>query len=187
MNKIYIVSLPRTGTTSISKFLEDVGFKCKHVPSVYYNLINSDYERFSDTPCFDPSFISEICYKEARRHKFIYIERNIEDWLLSIEQSKLSTLYTDMIMNETLNDISYMDKRTYGNVFGYDGSYSREKFRQKFLEHKSNIETLLKNEQLFKYKIGDDTKELLNLLNVSKKYYNMGFPHENKSTIFQNI
>ena len=62
MTKIFVVSLPRTGTSSIATLLNNVAIKCKHVPSNYYNHLKDEYDAFADTPCFVPIVIL-IIYK----------------------------------------------------------------------------------------------------------------------------
>ncbi len=185
MTKIFVVSLPRTGTSSISTLFNNVDIKCKHVPSNYYNHLKDEYDAFADTPCFDPNFIAEVCYNEPNTHKFIYICRPVYDWMNSIEKSNLHIYYKDMVDNCVLNGESFMDKKTWGNVFGYDGIYLKTKFRNKFFEHRKNIDNLLRNEKIFYYNIGTDVQGLLTFLNVNVSLYpNIKFPHENKATLF---
>jgi hypothetical protein len=103
---------------------------------------------------------------------------------LSIEKSKLDVFYKEMVSNENLNDVSFLDKKSYGNVFGYDGIYNKNKFATRFREHSASVELLLKNEHFFKYPLGADTSELLEFVGADPKYRDIKFPHENKAKIF---
>lgn len=79
MQKVFIVSLPRTGTTSICLLFLDHGFKVAHT-AFTQDAIDAA-EVVADTPVF-VDFIQ--LYNQYPRAKFIYLERPREDWLSSI-------------------------------------------------------------------------------------------------------
>ncbi|OZY85741.1 sulfotransferase family protein [Cellvibrio mixtus] len=80
MNKLFIIGLPRTGTTSISVALLDCGFKVAH--TAYTKRAFELADVVSDAPCF-------CDYKELDqlfpRSKFVYLERSLEHWVPSMQ------------------------------------------------------------------------------------------------------
>ena len=92
MNKLFIIGLPRTGTTSVSVALLDSGFKVAH--TAFTQRTFELAEVFSDTPCY-------CDYRQLDRlfpnSKFVYLDRDIELWIPSVQmlltkmQNNLST------------------------------------------------------------------------------------------------
>lgn len=80
MNKIFIIGLPRTGTTSISVALLDYGFKVAH--TAYTKRAFELADVISDAPCFAD-------YKELDRlfpnSKFVYLDRTLANWVPSMQ------------------------------------------------------------------------------------------------------
>lgn len=80
MNKIFIIGLPRTGTTSISVALLDYGFKVAH--TAYTKRAFELADVVSDAPCF-------CDYKELDQlfpgSKFVYLDRALERWVPSMQ------------------------------------------------------------------------------------------------------
>jgi hypothetical protein len=80
MNKIFIIGLPRTGTTSISVALLDYGFKVAH--TAYTKRAFELADVISDAPCF-------CDYKELDQlfphSKFVYLDRALERWVPSMQ------------------------------------------------------------------------------------------------------
>lgn len=80
MSKIFIIGLPRTGTTSISVALLDYGFKVAH--TAYTKRAFELADVISDAPCFTD-------YKELDQlfpgSKFVYLDRSLEKWIPSIQ------------------------------------------------------------------------------------------------------
>jgi hypothetical protein len=80
MNKLFIIGLPRTGTTSISVALLDYGFKVAH--TAYTKRAFELADVISDAPCF-------CDYKELDQlfpnSKFVYLDRPLERWVPSMQ------------------------------------------------------------------------------------------------------
>jgi len=80
MSKIFIIGLPRTGTTSISVAFLEAGFKVAH--TAYTQAAFELAEVISDAPCFadfkqlDNLFPGSV---------FIYLHRDLSQWLPSIQ------------------------------------------------------------------------------------------------------
>jgi hypothetical protein len=80
MNKIFIIGLPRTGTTSISVALLSYGFKVAH--TAYTKRAFELADAISDAPCF-------CDYKELDKlfpnSKFVYLDRALTTWVPSMQ------------------------------------------------------------------------------------------------------
>ena len=79
--KVFIISLPKTGTTSVCSALEILNFSSIHYPKTFAEI--EQYDSAGD------SFVA-INYKELDRlypdAKFIYVKRQLDDWLASLER-----------------------------------------------------------------------------------------------------
>ncbi len=80
MNKVFIVGLPRTGTTSISAALLDLNFKVAHTGFTIETFSQADV--FSDTPCYCDYRQLDTLFPGS---KFVYLDRDIELWIPSIQ------------------------------------------------------------------------------------------------------
>lgn len=81
MTKVFIVSLPRTGTTSTCVFLLNQGYRVAHTAFSANTFEQADV--IADTPVFAD-------YKELLEQypsaKLIYLQRPLSDWLKSIKR-----------------------------------------------------------------------------------------------------
>ena len=91
--KIFAIGLSRTGTTSLTKAIELLGYKCKHFPRYDYTsgnveILNSElqnYDFLSDTPvALDYKRVDKLC----KNSKFIYTIRDIDEWIISCKKFK---------------------------------------------------------------------------------------------------
>ncbi len=81
MTKIFIISLPRTGTTSACIYLLDQGFTVAH--TAFNEAVFEQADVVADTPIFCDYPLLLTRYPNA---KFIYLERPLEHWLPSIRR-----------------------------------------------------------------------------------------------------
>ncbi|CAM4000389.1 sulfotransferase family protein [Pseudoalteromonas byunsanensis] len=81
MSKVFVVGLPRTGTTSLCIACLELGFKTAH--TAYTRKTFQDAEVIADTPVFNDYQRLADVYPNSR---FIYLERDITNWLPSISQ-----------------------------------------------------------------------------------------------------
>jgi len=79
MSKIFIIGLPRTGTTSISVALLEMGLSVAHTAFTKKAFEMAD--AISDAPCFSDYKQLAVLYPNAR---FIYLDRCMDKWLPSI-------------------------------------------------------------------------------------------------------
>ena len=109
INKIFIIGLPRTATTSVCLSLLGLGFKTAH--NAYTQHAFTEAKVLADTPIF-------CDYQTLDKHfpnsKFIYLTREASLWLPSIKQ-----LLQRMIVNLQRSDGGFNPylKRCYSHVF----------------------------------------------------------------------
>ncbi len=80
MNKLFIIGLPRTGTTSISVALLDYGFKVAH--TAYTKRAFELADVISDAPCFADYKELDALFPDS---KFVYLDRPLERWVPSMQ------------------------------------------------------------------------------------------------------
>lgn len=80
MNKLFIIGLPRTGTTSISVALLELNFKVAH--TAFTKRTFELAKVLSDTPCFCDYQQLDKLFPNS---KFIYLDRSIKLWVPSIQ------------------------------------------------------------------------------------------------------
>lgn len=81
MRKIFIIGLPRTGTTSISVALLECGFKVAHTAFTQQAFELADV--VSDAPCFSDYQQLDILFPDS---KFVYLQRDLAQWVPSIQR-----------------------------------------------------------------------------------------------------
>lgn len=79
MSKIFIIGLPRTGTTSISVALLDMGLLVAH--TAFTKKAFEVADAISDAPCFSDFKQLDLLFPHS---KFIYLNRELSAWLPSI-------------------------------------------------------------------------------------------------------
>ena len=81
MSKVFIIGLPRTGTTSISVAFLNLGFKVAHTAFTKQTFALADV--VTDCPCFSD-------YKQLDKlfpgSQFIYLTRDLTAWLPSVQR-----------------------------------------------------------------------------------------------------
>ncbi|GHG03343.1 sulfotransferase [Thalassotalea marina] len=80
-NKVFIVGLPRTGTTSLCVKCLELGFNVAH--TAYTQQTFEQAQIIADTPVFNDFVLLDQYYPDS---KFILLEREISLWLPSIKQ-----------------------------------------------------------------------------------------------------
>ncbi|TMO56574.1 sulfotransferase family protein [Pseudoalteromonas aurantia] len=81
MSKVFIVGLPRTGTTSVCVACLSLGYKTAH--TAYTRDTFRDAQVIADTPIFNDYKQLSVLYPDA---KYIYLDRDLSLWLPSIAQ-----------------------------------------------------------------------------------------------------
>lgn len=91
LNKIFVIGLPRTGTTSLCVACLDLGFKVAH--TAYTNFAFKEAKVLADTPIYTKYPVLDSRYPGA---KFIYLQRAQEHWVPSI-QKLLNRMYKNVV------------------------------------------------------------------------------------------
>lgn len=80
LNKIFIIGLPRTGTTSASVALLNHGFKVAHTAYTKHAFELADV--ISDAPCFNDYKELDALFPNS---KFVYLHRDVKKWIPSMQ------------------------------------------------------------------------------------------------------
>lgn len=109
MNKLFIIGLPRTGTTSISVALLEYGFKVAH--TAYTKRAFELADVISDAPCFCDYQQLDTLFPGS---KFVYLDRALENWVPSMQM-----LLKKMLANldQKTGHFSPVLKRSFNTTF----------------------------------------------------------------------
>ena len=107
MNKLFIIGLPRTGTTSVSVALLEHGFKVAHTAFTKRAFELADV--ISDAPCFSDYQQLELLFPESR---YVYLERPLDKWIPSMqmllkkmqEPLDIKTGYFNPVLKRSFNE-----------------------------------------------------------------------------------
>ena len=108
-NKIFIIGLPRTGTTSVCAAMLNLGFRVAH--TAYTDRCFDQAQVIADTPIFCDYQQLDKTYPNA---KFIYLDRELHKWLPSIEQL-LARMHINLIRED--GGFNPIIKRCYLKIF----------------------------------------------------------------------
>ena len=140
MSKIFIIGLPRTGTTSVCVSLLDLGFKVAHCAVTEGSLMAADV--IGDTPAYCDYKLLDNRFPGS---KYIYLDRATESWLPSIK-----SLLNNMIMglNNEQGGFPPAVKRCYKEIFQPitpTSIISDTHLNSCYTRHKSDIHEHFKN------------------------------------------
>jgi len=174
--KVVIVSLHKTGTTSVANFLEDLGYLVTGPDTnLYYDVMQGKYENvdsflskydaFQDDPWYKIYPYTSERYPNA---KFIFLEREETSWLESVQKFYGSDRFNNKVRhdfygatNTIANGKMYIDKYR---------SHREDVFR--FFESADNFISIDVRKDA-------DAIRLQDFLGLSVKFSH--FPHANKT------
>ncbi len=163
--KIFIIGLPRTATTSVCLAMLEQGFKTAH--NAYTQNAFSQAEVLADTPIFCDY---QKLDKDFAHSKFIYLTRSAENWLPSIKQL-LQRMYVNL--QRTDGGFNPHLKRCYNEVFSplSEKNLNSDAFLLScYHRHKQGIENYFKDraDDLLTIEVGEPEsyEKLLNFLNI---------------------
>lgn len=138
--KIFIIGLPRTGTTSICAALLNLGYTVAH--TAYTQRTFDQAQVIADTPIFNDFTLLDIKYPNSL---YIYLTRDLALWLPSIEQ-----LLKRMSHNLLRDDGGFnpIIKRCYFDVFSpftNENISSAAFLTQRYLKHQTKVEQYFEN------------------------------------------
>lgn len=174
--KVCIVSLHKTGTTSISEMLIKFEFLVTGPDTnLYYDLINNKYEQidsfldkfdvFQDDPWYD---IFEYVDSKFNQAKFIYLIRDENFWLKSMQNFYGKWNYNNKVRTHF-----------YGNCNTLDHP---ELYRKKYRSHEKRVYEYFEGKENFieiDVRIPEDAERLQKFLGLENRFKN--FPHLNKT------
>ena len=138
--KIFIVSLPRTGTTSACLYLLDQGYKVAH--TAYSGASFEHAQVIADTPVFvDYAALNE----RYTQTKFVYLERPVAAWLESIRRL-LHSMRKQLARGKNIFEPDIV--RCFHHVFpDFDAQarYSDEYLQDCYRRHKSDLLQYMKS------------------------------------------
>lgn len=191
-NKIFCIGLSRTGTTSLNRALEILGFNSMHYlnPSDYlsellqgnynWNIINR-YDAVSDIPICD--YFTELNYRFPNSKFILTIRPNMEEWLKSC-QHQMDIIVPPKILQKdahttTLDDHSLIRSLVYGCI-----NFDERKYTFKYLNHLHNVleyfdpRSVNRFIKLLILDITNDSNPWIKLCNfLEKPIPNVSFPH----------
>ena len=191
--KFFVVSLPRTGTTSILKMAKICGFNPKYCPHINFDplLESSKVDFFSDTPVFSPGTIDYILLQKDVDPYFIYIDKNYLDILNSWKKTNLFYNYQHIVktFNEHREDILstiLFDYESYTDAFG-GNILTEDNYEDLFANHKNMVyrKILESDKPLLVYNFNSGWKPFCDFLGVDIP--NEEIPILNKDTMFEGI
>jgi len=200
-DKIFCIGFPKTGTTSLEKALEELGYNvCRgnyknnhtnYLIGLFYNKdfdeidkIISYYDVFADLPWGGTEFYKYL-FKKYPKAKFIHSFRQPESWYKSLEK-----MITKLDPNLKTAMNSFHKGGRYGAVYYLEKEYeitqlyqNEEKIKSHYIKINNEIEHFFKNNSKTYLKIkiteGEGWSRICKFLNESIP--NQNFPNENKS------
>ncbi len=194
-NKIFVFGYNKTGTKSLEKALNLLGYKVLHTKGGNFkkclweitknlhipgkNILDGlgEYDCYMDYPIYEPTIFSHIVH-EYPDAKYISLTRNLDDYVESVLQDKIKNLDDGHI--NSWNWLGVGDEEVFKNYPDYQKQWIKDRTEFK---HDSNISLLFKNNiNYLNMNIcdnGDDWEKLCKFLD--KEIPNVDFPHKNKS------
>lgn len=119
VNKVFVIGLPRTGTTSLCRAMLDLHYKVAH--TAYTQDCFEQAQVIADTPAFNDFQQLDRYYPNS---KFIYLQRELPLWLPSIKRL-LSRMYNNVVRSD--GGFNPYIKRCYQTTFS---PFSQENIQQ---------------------------------------------------------
>ena len=176
MNKLFIIGLPRTGTTSISVALLEHDFMVAHTAFTKHAFELADV--VSDAPCFSD-------YKELDAlfpgSKFVYLDRDLDKWIPS---AQMLLKKMESRLDPVTGVFSPVLKRSFNEVFALTTTadpHSKEHLEACYLQHQKEVFAYFKGRDDFisiNVSHENSLPTLLSFLGKSVKE-NTEFPHLN--------
>ncbi|WP_440906269.1 sulfotransferase family protein [Catenovulum sp. SX2] len=108
-DKIFVIGLPRTATTSLCVAMLELGFKTAH--TAFTDDAFAQAQVIADAPVFTDFAKLASIYPDA---KFIYLQRELDNWLPSIQQLLLR-MYKNIVRPD--GGFNPHLKRVYQDIF----------------------------------------------------------------------
>ena len=149
MNKLFIIGLPRTGTTSISVAMLEQGFNVAHTAFTKRAFELADV--VSDAPCFSDYKELDLQFPGS---KFVYLDRDLEQWIPS---AQMLLKKMEARLDPKTGTFSPVLKRSFDEAFELNATeepHTKAHLEACYLKH---------NKEVFDYFSGRDDFISLNL------------------------
>lgn len=189
----FVISLPRSGTSSLSRMAKICGLRQNHAPhsTIFNKLGRNEFDFYSDTPIYVPSVVEKLCNLETVKPKFIYIDRDFDNIYNSWKQVGLLKDYNMMynryyVVKDNLGSHHSMifDIQSYHEAFG-ETHLNDDNYKEIFENHKNKVLNMVKNEDLLIYNFDMGWKPFCDFLNCEVPQDEL--PHVNKNKMFDKI
>ncbi len=155
MSKIFIIGLPRTGTTSISVALLEMGLSVAHTAFTKKAFEMAD--AISDAPCFSDYMHLDTLFPNS---KFIYLSRDLDKWVPSM------TMLLDKMasrLDAKTGSFNPILKRSFHHTFSAIYPLSHDELIDCYSRHKREVFSYFKDRDDF---LSIDVSEPGSLLKV---------------------
>jgi len=196
-NKIFVFGYNKTGTKSLEKALNLLGYKVLHTGGGNFkeclggiaknlhipgkNILDGldEYDCYIDYPIYEPTVFSHIVdeYPDA---KYISLTRSLDGYVDSVLRNKIQNLDEGDI--DSWNWLGVGDEEVFRNYPEYQKEWVKGRAQFK---HDSNVRFLnKKNIDYLDMNICDDSDSWKKLCKfLDKEIPDVDFPHENESNI----
>ncbi len=177
MNKLFIIGLPRTGTTSISVALLEHDFMVAHTAFTKRAFELADV--VSDAPCFSDYKELDELFPDS---KFVYLDRELDKWVPS---AQMLLKKMEARLHPKTGVFSPVLKRSFDEVFHLtttETPHTQEHLEGCYLNHKQAVfEYFHGREDFLSIDLSHENSlsALLSFIGVDVKG-NKDFPHLNK-------
>jgi hypothetical protein len=187
--KYFVISLPRSGTSSICKMANICGLNFSHAPHIYFQRrINEDIDLFADTPIYCPDTIEEIINNKNIDSRFIYIDRNFKDIFNSWVNVGLYRNYISMYNSnfQNLKKTMQYDLESYNKAFG-DVKLEESNCEDIFHRHREKVLSIVNsyNKKILIYNFDKGWDDFCNF--IERDIPNVTIPQLNKNKMFDKI
>lgn len=177
---VFGIGLSRTGTTSLTRALQVLGYNAKHFPHVEPDILGGDYSLPSAAPydALTDLPVVPIFAQLAEAHptsQFILTIRNVDNWLDACER------YFNW-QDEHVSDARILQSLTFHRLYVYGArTYHRGRWRYVYETHLRNVTTFFEScpHRLLMMDVGagDGWQSLCGFL--GRQAPDTAFPHEN--------
>jgi len=178
MSKIFIIGLPRTGTTSISVALLKAGYKVAH--TAFSQATFELAEVISDAPCFSDFEQLDRLFPGST---FVYLQRDLSHWIPSMQ--RLLQKMTPHLIPKS-GHFNPVLKRSFSETFSltHEDLLTEQHLTACYQKHKQHINCYFKNRNDFIEVNVSDPLSLPTLFNFLGLPFEEGqvFPHLNQGT-----
>ncbi|MBR9728703.1 sulfotransferase [Shewanella intestini] len=177
--KIFVIGLPRTGTTSVSVALLEQGFSVAHQAFTQQSFHLADV--VSDAPCFSDYQQLDLLFPNT---KFIYLTRPLEKWVISM-QMLLAKMLPQLAPHS--GKFHPILKRSFENCFQVstvENPLCKQHLTNCFLRHQQQVQAYFANRTDFlqvNLHEPNSLTEILDFLGCSQQQ-SLNMPHLNIGT-----